>query len=341
MQTDQQQPSPFGRHYWRLMGTFGCEEMKTAGYAFVLSLVEPQVDVPYEIIRRHFLQKATPEQTEKIKSLLNMFKSTPSCLLPYEYEVIETEDDEPGHRSFSHKHLDPKQWRYWIIFFEGTNAELQELGFALSLMEHEIELGFWLAMIPSLGAGFGWHSQHVHTYLNDQNWQEVSPKPISAQDLQLASRCYDKLKSLPNEYEHITRAFRRFHELRSIPLSSELTVIGLFSVLESILTHAPKTTEGSDSLVHQIKHKIPLVRKRFVRQLDHRRWFGEMQERNLWPKLYAYRSKIVHGEKAAVTGKLGPLKDRKTVVDFLRQVMKLLLIEALEEPVLMTDLKEC
>jgi hypothetical protein len=86
---------------------------------------------------------------------------------------------------------------------------------------------------------------------------------------------------------------------------------------------------------------VPLVRKRCSRQLDYAKFFGEILEENLWSKLYAYRSMIVHGEHAAFEGKLQILRDRKTVVDFLKETAKLLLVQSLDEPELMTDLKKC
>jgi hypothetical protein len=130
--------------------------------------------------------------------------------------------------------------------------------------------------------------------------------------------------------------------LKSIPSSSELKVIGLFSIIETLLTHAPKNNDPTDSLARQIKHKIPLVRKRGQRPIDHNSIFEDsISEEALWSKLYGFRSKIVHGESADLSGELKVLKDRERVVRFLCEIVKLLLIQSLNEPVLISDLKEC
>ncbi len=315
---------------------------KQSGYAFILTPVEPQVEVPHQVIPKHFLQKANSGQISKIKQALERFNTSPFFQPPYEHNIIAKPTDKLGSLRYEHKSLPPEKWRYWIIHFQGTNIELQELEYALSLMEQDIELGFFYMSHHALsGEGFGWHGQHLQTYFNDHDRQVIEPKKITSPDLQLAGECYSKIKELPKQYPHIKRAFRRFDTLRSVPLASELTVIGLFSVIESLLTHAPNNNDPTDSLIRQIKHKMPLVRKRFRRPIDHSTFFNGINEDKLWGKLYVFRSEIVHGEGADISGKLSVLKNRRTVIKFLREIIKLLLIQSLFEPVLLTDLKEC
>jgi len=315
---------------------------KSSGYAFILTPIEPQVDVPYQVIPNHFLQKADSVQISKIKQALERFNTKPFFQSPYENNVLAKPGDKPGNVRFEYKNLPPEKWRYWIISFQGTNKELQELGYALNLMEQDVELGFhYMSLAGNSWDAFAWHSQNLHTYFNDSDRQEKKPKRITSPDLQLAGECYSKIKELPEQHPHIKRAFRRLDTLRSLPLASELTVIGLFTVIESLLTHAPNNNDPTDSLVRQIKHKIPLVRKRFRRMIDHNIFFDPVNEDKLWERLYAFRSKIVHGERADISGKLSVLKNQKVIVKFLREIVKLLLIQSLLEPILLTDLKEC
>lgn len=315
---------------------------KSSGYAFILTPIEPLVDVPHEIIHGHFLQKADSEQISKIKEALESLNANPFFRPPYEHNILVKPGDKPGNLRYDDKNLPPEKWRYWIIHFQGSNSELQELAYVLSLMEQDIELGFTFISHPALREdALSWHAQHLHTYFNDSDRKVIRPKTITSTDLHLAGECYSKIKGLPKQYPHINRAFRRFYTLRSVPLRSELTVIGLFSVIESLLTHAPKNNDPTDSLTRQIKHKMPLVRKRFRRPIDHSAFFDGINEDKLWGKLYAFRSKIVHGEKADISGNLSVLKNEITVVEFLREIVKLLLIQSLLETVLLTDLKEC
>jgi len=312
--------------------------MDTSGYVFVLTLIDPKIDIPYEVIPNHVLKKADQAQIDKIKSLLQRFNTNPFfiSISHYEHDILAVLGNKPGNISYKHNALATDEWHYWIIQVQGTNSELQELSYALALMENDIELGFFVISTGTLGDGFVWHSQHLHTFFNDYELQASSPKEITDVDLKLAEDCYSKLKSIPKEYPHIKRAFQLFDMLRCIPATSELTVIGLFSIIESLLTHAPNDKDPTDSLVRQIKHKIPLVRKRHRRRIDYKTIFNNnIKEDKLWEKLYAYRSKIVHGESVKLSNKLRVLKNQKTIVKFLREMVKLLLIGSLDEP------KEC
>ncbi len=224
------------------------KEIKDSGYVFVLTLIDPQFDTPYEVIPNHFLQKATADQIESIKSLLHIFDSNPHLSRAhYEYDVIETQGDQPGSRSFDYKELPADKLRYWVINFQGFNAELQELGYALGLMDQDIDLGFYFITSGSFAEGYGWHAQSLHTYFNDDDRRTIKPKKISSSDIKLAGECYLKIKELSKKYPHIKRAFFRLNTLNSILLSSDLTTIGLFSIIECLLTHAPNDNDPTDS----------------------------------------------------------------------------------------------
>lgn len=213
------------------------------------------------------------------------------------------------------------------------------------MIPSEIRLGFRFDFHfdegEFVGDGFGWHPQSLHTFFSEFHTDATIAQPISTSDLNLVSEIYATLKNLPHDCEHTARAFKRFNSLCSVSKYSELAVIGLFSVIESLITHAPKLTESADSLSHQLRSKIPLVRKRFARTLDQASYFDDVSEENLWSRLYDYRGAIVHGEHATFGGKSQVLRDIRAVVDFLRETTKLLLIGSLREPVLMRDLKRC
>jgi len=318
--------------------------MKNHGFAFVLSPLKVEADLPFTIAPGHCLDRATQAQIAKIKPALQTFLSLPipgSMFSSYEEDIKKVPSDKPGSFSYRHTPLDENDWRYFVVAFQGNNSELGTIQQACLVIKNDIRLGFYFLESESIGSCYGWHSQAIHTFPNDSGLDGQIAKQISASDLELVSKTYTALKELPDDFEHTLRAFKRFNDLCNVSQYSELTVIGLFSVIESLLTHAPRLSESADSLTHQIRSKVPLVRKRFVRPLDHESEFDQIGEDKLWSKLYAYRSRIVHGEHATFDGELKALRDMKAVVDFLRETTKLLLIASLDEPVLMTDLKKC
>lgn len=317
--------------------------MDWSGYVFILTVIDLQVATPYDIIPGYTLKKATTDQIEHIKSNLDRFDPyfphAPKRL--YEFDVFETQTDEPSQTRTKYKPLLPDDWRYWIISFEGTNEEVEDLGYSLSVMDQDVDFAFTVLEQDSQASGIIWHPQALSTHLSDPARRQIYPKTVLEEDLRLASDCYALIKSLEDEYKHIRRAFLRFDQLRMIPISSDLIILGLFSIIESLLTHDPKPTDPTDSLSRQIKKKILLLQKRFVRSLDYEKYFKKVKEQPLWSKLYAYRSLIAHGDSTDFTDNFQVLKDKKNVYSFLKEVVKLLLIESSHEPELLADLKEC
>ena len=70
--------------------------------------------------------------------------------------------------------------------------------------------------------------------------------------------------------------------------------------------------------------------------------FGGLGDKKLWNALYEYRSLIVHGGIISFQeGTLSSLKDADSVQKFLREFAKRLLLLALADPELVTDLQKC
>jgi hypothetical protein len=316
--------------------------MNGHGYVFVLTPIDLVCPEGVEVAPSHRLVRANEEQTQKIKQVLEQFNTNPFFFpTPYENTIRSVPGERPGEVRYPRSALPRENWRYWIIEFDGTNSELQELGFACSLIPNDIELGFHVIFHETFnGPSLGWDPAALSTYFN-HGFEYLLTKPINQQNLNQIRRNFDDIKNLPPEYPHIRRALIRFDQLRWLPRRSEMVVIGLFSVIESLVSHAPKLTDSADSLSHQIRTKLPLLRKRFADPLDHFSQFPSIEEENLWKKLYAYRSKIVHGEDSQLSGDLTSLKQVESVIAFLRETSKRLIHLSLREPQFMTDLKKC
>ena len=311
-------------------------------FVFVLNPIDVSGSLPIEIAPRHFFQRPDADQIRQIKKLLKLCTTFPYGIFsrpPYETDIVKVPGEKAHSYSLKYETLPPDKWRYWVISFEGTNAELLHVASAASVLRNDLELGFTVFGKNSVsGAGYGWHAQSLFSFFESEVADETAVL-VTEEELREIPENYDLIKKISPDHEHITRAFRKFRDLKSLPRSSELVTIGLFSIIESLVTHSPKHSE--DSLTHQIKTKIPLLSKRFQRNLDYVEHFGEIKEENVWHKLYGYRSLIVHGEHSNLSGTLKVLKDRKTVITFLKETTKLLLLLSLQEPTLLTDLKKC
>jgi len=311
-------------------------------FVFILNNIDVEGGLPIEVAPGHFFERANSEQIVKVKKLLKFFLPYgPHMilnLLPYEINILKKQ----GSSGFQHEPLSEDQWRYWIISFKGTNSEIQYIESAASILRNDLELGFTVLgeSVISCGEAHIWHGPSLFSFFESQAMGQPAVL-VNVDELREISENYDLVKKISPEHQNITRAFRKFRDLRSLPRLSELVIIGLFSIIESLVTHSPKLTESSDSLVHQIKTKIPLLCKKFQRELDYKQYFETASEETLWSKLYKYRSCIVHGEETNFNSDLNILKDRNRILEFIRETVKLLLLLALREPVLLTDLKKC
>lgn len=310
-------------------------------FVFVLNNINVEGNMPIEIAPGHFFERASSKQTERIKELLKLH--APYGLIPlldlkhYEVNFSKTSGS-PGYQL---EPLPEDKWRYWIISFEGSNVEMDYIESAASLLQNDLELGFTVfGKSSSGGVAYGWHAQSLFSFFENQALEQ-HPVSITGDELREIHENYSLIKKISPDHKHITRALRKIRDLKSLPRSSELVTIGLFSIIESLVTHKPKLTESADSLMHQIRTKIPLLSKLFRRKLDCLEYFIDVKEETVWNKLYEYRSRIVHGDNSDLSGTLQVLKDRKAVHGFLKETTKLLLLLALREPTLLTDLKKC
>ena len=316
--------------------------MTQHGYVFVLTPIELLCPAGVEVAPAHRIARADTEQVEFINQFLSRFNPLPfSPPSPYENSVRVVPGDNPGDVKFLYDTLSREDWNYWVIAFKGNNSSLQELEWACALIPNDIELGFHVMFHEAIqGPAVGWDPAALSTFFNHSP-ESLPTKRITQMDLNLIRQHFDEIKCLPPEFPHIRRALQRFDQLRWLPRRSEMVVIGLFSVIESLVSHAPKLTDSADSLSHQLRTKLPLLRKRFAYPLEHGNQFGEIEEVNLWKKLYAYRSKVVHGEDSQLNGELGCLGKVESVIKYLQETSKRLLQLSLREPQFMTDLKKC
>jgi hypothetical protein len=318
-------------------------QSKPHGYVFVLTPIEITGIWNPELIPNHRLVRANQKQIAEIKEKISLFNSNPffTKTSPYENEIERVPNTTQPGTTVSVLPLQPESWRYWAVEFDGINEKIFELGCACELIENEIELGFCFLSDISGGQGFIWNPFSLSTFFQNHN-QPLRTKTLSQPDLTEIGRIFSLIQQLPQDFQHIGRALKRYDQIKWLPRHSEMAVIGLFSVIESLVSHAPKLTESADSLSHQLRTKIPMVMKRFHRNFLHPNYFpGIASEEQLWNKLYAFRSKIVHGEDTNLSGDLKQLQTLAAVIAFLRESSKKLLLLSLAEPEFMSGLKKC
>jgi hypothetical protein len=173
---------------------------------------------------------------------------------------------------------------------------------------------------------------------------------LKIDDLHDFSRAYEEVRSLPPEMIFIREAIELYANSFDVHPSSSLRILGLFAVIELLVTHKPKGTDTGDSLNRQVRTKLHLLANRFVNPFRPSTFFGIENDDLAWEMIYNYRSLIAHGGKVdfKVPFKRGvnssgaqQLKNEKEVRFFLNEFTRQLLRHALKEPLLISDLKKC
>jgi len=235
--------------------------------------------------------------------------------------------------------MEPESWRYFIIdiqdlsAFHGVNRGLHAIDAASRLSRTEIRCGVWFSDTP----GVGWQNYPEHFYREAFYGEEVE---FTDDDAKLIRIIDEQLRMLNSDSANkdIERSLGMFGQLDMVDPDHALYVLGLFAVIESLLTHNPKGEY--DSLGHQIRSKMNLLSDRFQQPIDYGA-FGKHPSDTIWTKLYECRSKIAHGGQLEFTASLQILKNLAVVGTFLRSTTKLLLRQALVEPKLLRSLRAC
>lgn len=303
-----------------------------SSFTFILDVLDVKCSLPIEIIPKHIFKKAGPIQVEVIQKFLQNTHKMGLPGSPYEHEVVEGKGGGYSWEPLKFK----KDWKYYIIEFEGVNEKIGDLNYISNLSTLGLSFGFTsldkngLISSPIQLVNFLFHQPIPY-----------NPKPVTQTSLEELSELYKNFKKIEKLYPEIIKSIQLFHSINFIPKSSNFQILGLFITIESLLTHAPAPKDPTDSLGRQIKSKIPLINNRVDKPISHNNHFGEINEDTLWKKLYSYRSAIAHGNMPEFAKDLRILKDTSTVYNYLHHITKMLLRQALIEPKLFHDLKQC
>jgi hypothetical protein len=306
-------------------------------FAFIPNLLDVQFESPIEIVPGHTFKRAEDYQQDMVHGFINRFKMFLISPNIYEYQAVLRS----GTSSF--EPLEKPNWRYFVCEFAGNNAVMCDLAEASALTpihlrfiptfvlttppaEHE-RASYAIVAAPGLWELFGDFSPFSSQILR-----------LVESDLSDLRTAYDQMLDVRSKFVGLHRACSMFHRLCTMASHSNLSVLGYFSVIESLLTHNPHG--DYDSLGHQIRTKMSLLSNRFAEPIDYK-VFGDLTPDRAWSKLYEFRSRIAHGAELTFDGSLKALVNSGTVEDFLRETTRLILRQALREPQLFADLQAC
>jgi len=165
-------------------------------------------------------------------------------------------------------------------------------------------------------------------------------KAVTKSDAEEVRQNYLKLAEHDKHTLDLDKVFKLVFELMDLPRFSPLQILGYFAVLESILTHAPNPDDRYDSITRQIKQKLALLNRRWRPPLDYSAFSGLSHDK-VWSKMYAYRSAIAHGATPNFVGELSALGKAENSNVLISEAVRKTICQALEEPQLLADLRNC
>jgi hypothetical protein len=313
------------------------------GFAFVGMPIDIRCPLPFEISDRLVLKPANDTQRRRIKRYLSELGGHCDNRGPFERAFTKTpelDEELEGIDAFSYesKRLPLAEWRYYVVAFPNAQfafgegcKEITLLRIASHLTEHSLRLspvywrGVWSSDVTS-----DWE------YFTDIAGTGGDLFSCDQRYLEDVRHCYSAILRLSSTHPDIARSIRMYDDVPNRRGYSELTTLGLFAVLESLLTHNPRGEH--DSIGHQIRKKVALVEKRARNPIGYD-CFGKATADTIWSKLYEFRSRLAHGGTADFDKSLSLLNDAYTVEVFMKNTLRVLLRGAMEEPDLYADLR--
>lgn len=309
------------------------------GYWLIDTIVDVSVDLPLEVIPNVRLERATDEQIELLKNRIRPSNLENPIAYGREYAHV-LKEQKKSSTTWMPVPLPREKWRYFLFTFAGNGYEFHKIYRLCCVVDPPFEFRFVIHTTGEYGTGepIGWGGQ-MPSPLNAMRLQPAQALVITQDTISDLRTAYSQLYDNAVSHPDLERAVGMFHDIRLVPNTSGLYFLGLFSVLELLLTHNPQDRENADSLNHQLSTKIPLIDKRLPSKIDYSEMPDMKTEGGLWKTLYAYRSAIAHGENPDFTSKLQILKSPDIARDLVQQACRKLLRHALREPVLFRDLK--
>jgi len=306
-------------------------------FAFVMN-VWHLIDGPsYTIIPGYVLRRATAEETAVIKEIIETMGPGPQTQYQHLWE------ERWPHSGGRIEYLAEPEWRYFVIAFRESNATLSQLGDAFDLSLLELDLAFSV-LYPDLEAKFGraltWNPGRLFHVLEKAPFNQSFFRDVSVSDIGAIRDIYSQLQNNDQRIVHIKPLAKQLGQLKGLPHSSPLRFLGYFALLESLLTHPPRPSDPYDAITRQVKKKLALLANRWSQPLDYSPFQGATED-TIWSKMYAYRSLVAHGGTPTFTGDLVILRNHDTALALLKETVKAVIRQALMEPQLLLDLREC
>lgn len=308
-------------------------------------------DETFEINSKMIFRKATDIECNLIREDLkshfgvSLFEKD---FNPYENDYIITKKNKHQVNS-NYKPRNINSWYYWVVESHTNIVGGIENYLPLSVSDFHVLCGYEYSVDgidPSTDLILKFQNNNINASVFYSNLRHCNytPKLIDKSIVDNIKSILDIVDNFntqySEEYFEIKKALDDFLKLGQIPVNNPFFVLNCFSILEQLLT-----TKQETSITHQLKTKINLINNRLDNKINLTRYFkSDPKLETIVAALYSMRSNIAHGSfKDFKDFKIG-VKDEPiaTIPDFVyNELIKKMLIQAIREPKLISDLRNC
>jgi hypothetical protein len=309
-------------------------------FSFVLNasgLADPTPNATLTVAPGHEFRRASRAEVVAIKEMLTTYATATT------WEVWQGGEKVVKGNRTGRSPLPEDQWRYFVIEFQGPNSTIIELERAFSIACFDLKIGFTL--MPEIFRGkktpmLIFHPARLFSQVQCAYNEMLPFIEVTAAVVDNLILLHKQIQTSDQRFESLTRLTGQVLGLDALPSDSPLLFLGYFAILESLITHQPKKTDTIDSITRQVKQKVLLLDNRWEPRLDYST-FPESKRDTIWSKMYEYRSCLAHGANPDFKKDLHLLGDRDRPLKLLKQTVKSVLRQAVIEPQLILDLRNC
>lgn len=317
--------------------------LPNSGLAFIATEVTAPSGIQVPLGPEAIFRRCKPAEINKIKEMISQLGAARSDGST-KYDFLTTvSPEEQGGTSSRVSRLPPEEARYFGIELLSSTAFTAELRWALNLGKPRLVSPFQIFYPEPNQRGeprsYSWFGNSIDTLRSDD--PSKGPAIVTEDALRRVATIRSRIERIPKSAAFIRSSLARHDAVLNSRSDHGLLVVGLFSIIEGLITHRPRLKESLDSIGHQIRSKLTLLQRRFDFPINADAYFPNAKSEKLWPLLYTYRSCIAHGDEPDYGGKLKPLGGPQNVTRFLVELIRELAITCINDPTLVADLKEC
>lgn len=330
------------------MKTFDQAEYGRMNYGIVLndipSLSNRTIDLGDWTLRRASIDEINLFREELIKYTISNYYNQ----LPFQETIIRQQG---AGKQLSYL-KESKDWRYLLVEPNHKDFLLGEkLNQAFRISDFDIWVELWNVnisenrqLVPRLGGS----PLHCARFLTEGEEIVISEEC----DVDRLVNIIQLRKNLDEiKFPAITKALEMFRN-NDTNREGPLKDLSYFAIIESLLSHAPSKTDSLDSISKQLKRNLILLNNRMD---DHFNLglvkFNTAKAETIITRLYSYRSAIAHGgntdtdmqwffDNKEGLDEEGRFTHKQQFISwYLRKIVQRVLVQALKEPQLVTDLK--